>query len=56
LFYCRAQELSELYETSGGEKGFNIKLRLGAFWGYDTIKQNKEKCFMDAYHIEIINY
>jgi peptidoglycan L-alanyl-D-glutamate endopeptidase CwlK len=55
LFYFKSVVLSDLYETSGGEKGLNIKLRLGAFWGYETIKQNKEKGFMDAYHIELIN-
>jgi hypothetical protein len=54
LFYFKAWELNELYETSRGEKGLNIKLRLGAFWDYKSIKENKEKGFMDAYHIELL--
>jgi hypothetical protein len=53
LFYYKAKELTEKYELSGGDEGMNIKLRLGALWDYKSIKENKEKGFMDAYHIEL---
>jgi peptidoglycan L-alanyl-D-glutamate endopeptidase CwlK len=50
LFYLKAKELSERYELTGGSEGLNIKLRLGAFWDYNSIKENK---FVDGYHIEL---
>jgi peptidoglycan L-alanyl-D-glutamate endopeptidase CwlK len=50
IFYLKAKELLEQYELTGGEKGLNIRLRFGAFWDEDSIKENK---FVDAYHIEV---
>jgi hypothetical protein len=55
LFYLKARELSDKYKTSGGSEGLNIKLRLGAFWDYSSIKTNFQEGFMDGYHMEIKN-
>jgi hypothetical protein len=54
LFYLKAKELNEKYELSGGSEGLNIKLRFGALWHYKSIRENKEKGFMDGYHIELM--
>jgi hypothetical protein len=55
LFYLKAKELLEKYELSGGSEGLNIKLRLGAFWDRNSIRENSEGGFVDGYHIEIEN-
>jgi peptidoglycan L-alanyl-D-glutamate endopeptidase CwlK len=56
LFYLKAKELNEKYEITGGSEGLNIKLRFGAFWDYKSIRENKEKGFVDACHVELMLY
>lgn len=62
LFFAEAKELNDHYYNNDFLRGFGAKepndnqllIRTGALWNYNSIKENREKGFVDGYHVELV--